>query len=379
MARARRDRQRGARGASMVTGEALTGTAPPRLRGIQAFLARTSLGERPVLRWVFAIAAFVIAFTIRYELDAQLPVGFPYLSFFPAVIITAFFAGTAPGVVVAFAGGIAAWYFFIPPFSSFELTGGSLLALAFYVFIVTVDILLIHWMQLALQRVVVEKEAAARYAGERDLLFKEMQHRVSNNLGVVSALLNAQSRGSASPEATAVLQQASARIGLISKIQRQLHDPGKQSLDMGPYLAQLGPDLLEASGVTGVRYEIDAETVELSADMAVPIGLIATELISNSIEHGIASGQGSLIRVTFRRDAAALRGEGMPLILQVADDGPGWPEGFSPASSRNLGMRIVVSLTQQIGGRLEIANAGGAVSTLHFVSQPVPNLQKGAA
>jgi two-component sensor histidine kinase len=59
--------------------------------------------------------------------------------------------------------------------------------------------------------------------------------------------------------------------------------------------------------------------------------------------------------------------------------GRGGRRAFSPASSRNLGMRIVVSLTQQIGGRLEIANAGGAVSTLHFVSQPVPNLQKGAA
>lgn len=362
----------------METGDVLT-VAPSRLKGIQALLARTSLSERPVLRWVFAVAAFVIAFAIRYELDAQLPVGFPYLSFFPAVIITAFFAGIRPGIVVALAGGIASWYFFIPPLNSFELTGGSVLALAFYVFIVTVDIALIHWMQLALQRVTVEKEAASRYAGERDLLFQEMQHRVSNNLGVVSALLNAQSRGTTNPEATAVLLQASARIGLISKIQRQLHDPGKQLLDMGPYLAQLGPDLLEASGIEGVRYEIDVETVELSADMAVPIGLIATELISNSIEHGRVPGQGGMIRVTLGRDGAGKDGGSVPLVLRVADDGPGWPEGFSPAASRNLGMRIVVSLTQQIGGRLDIANSGGAVTTLRFVSQPVPKLVGRAA
>ena len=353
--------------------------APSRLKGIQAFLARTSLSERPVLRWVFAVAAFVLAFAIRYELDAQLPIGFPYLSFFPAVIITAFFAGIGPGIVVAIAGGTASWYFFIPPLNSFALTGGSVLALGFYVFIVTVDIVLIHWMQLALQRVTVEKEAAARYAGERDLLFQEMQHRVSNNLGVVSALLNAQSRGSTNAEATAILQQASARIGLISKIQRQLHDPGKQLLDMGPYLAQLGPDLLEASGVEGVRYEIEVETVELSADLAVPIGLIATELISNSIEHGRVPEETGVIRVTLGRDPAGKDSAGVPLILRVADDGPGWPEGFSPAASRNLGMRIVVSLTQQIGGRLDIGNADGAVSTLHFVSRPAPDLARRAA
>lgn len=327
-----------------------------------------------MLRWAFALAAFVVAFAIRYELDDRLPVGFPYLSFFPAIIITAFFAGIGPGIAVAVAGGIASWYFFIPPFNSFALTGGSVLALGFYVFIVTVDVALIYWMQVALHRVTVEKEAAGRYAGERDLLFQEMQHRVSNNLGVVSALLNAQARATTNPEAIAALHQASARIGLISRIQRELHDPGKQSLDMGPYLAQLGPDLLEASGVEGVRYEIDVETVELTADMAVPIGLIATELISNSIEHGRVPGQGGVIRVTMGRDAAGKDGAGVPLFLRVADDGPGWPDGFSPAASRNLGMRIVVSLAQQIGGRLDIGNDGGAVSTLRFVSHPAAPL-----
>ena len=148
---------------------------------------------------------------------------------------------------------------------------------------------------------------------------------------------------------------------------------------MGPYLAQLGPDLLEASGVEGVRYEVDVETVELSADMAVPIGLIATELISNSIEHGRVPGRAGLIRVTLGRDGVGKEGECVPVFLRVADDGPGWPAGFSPAASRNLGMRIVVSLTQQVGGRLDISNQDGAVSTLRFVSQSAPQLAGHAA
>ena len=341
------------------------------LNGVQAFLVAISWRERPVLRWVFAIVAIGLAFWVRYGLDEQLPAGFPYLSFFPAVIITTFLAGTAPGALVGILGGLSAWYFFIPPFDSFMLTGGSLLALVFYVFIVTVDIVLIHWMHVALDRLTVEKEATARYANERDLLFRELQHRVSNNLAVVSALLNTQARVSSSAEATAALQQASARIGLVSKIQRQLHDPSRQSLDMAPYLAQLGPDLLAASGVTNVTYLTDVVATEVDAETAVPLALIVTELISNAIEHGCADGRPGTIRVSLHReDLAGTAGEGWTQRLQVADNGPGWPDGFSIAASRNLGMRIVASLTQQIGGRFETSNDGGAVATLVFEARP---------
>lgn len=339
------------------------------LRGVQALLSKTSLRDQPVTRWLFAAALLALSFAVRYLLDDRLPVGFPYLTFFPAVIITSFFAGVLPGVAVAFVAGLFSWYFFIPPFDSFALTGGSTLALSFYVFIVAVDILLIHWMQLALDRLEIEKESAARHADERDLLFRELQHRVSNNLAVVSSLLNAQSRGTDSSEASSVLQQASARIALISKIQRELHDPGRQSLDLGPYLTQLGPDLLEASGVTNIRYEVDAEAVEVSAELAVPLGLIATELISNSIEHGCADGRAGRIVVELRRESVGAEKRETPLCLTVSDDGPGWPEGFSVSSSRNLGMRIVASLAEQIGGVFEISNADGAVSTLRFATR----------
>lgn len=358
----------------MVEGFANRAATPAsvNLRGVQALLSRTSLRGHPVARWLFALAALVLSFAIRYALNDRLPVGFPYLTFFPAVIITSFFAGVRPGVVVAFIAGLCAWYFFIPPFDSFALTGGSTLALSFYVFIVAVDILLIHWMQLALDRLEIEKESADRHASERDLLFRELQHRVSNNLAVVSSLLNAQSRGTTSSEASAVLQQASARIALISKIQRELHDPGRQSLDLGPYLTQLGPDILEASGVENIRYEVDAEAVEVSADLAVPLGLIATELISNSIEHGCAGGRAGKISVELRIDGDEATVHERPLRLTVSDDGPGWPEGFSVSSSRNLGMRIVASLAQQIGGIFEISNADGAVSTLRFSARNEP-------
>ena len=330
-------------------------------RPIHLALVRTAhLRQRPLFQWSVALAAFIIAFGLRYGLDGQFPVGFPYLTFFPAVILTTFFAGLYPGIAVAVASGLASWYFFIPPIHSFSLTGGAALALTFYIAIVSVDIFLLHWMHLSVDRLGREREKAESYARQRDLLFQELQHRVSNNLAVVSSMLSAQSRALEGEAGQAALVQASARIGLISKIQRQLHDPSRQSLDFAPYLEQLGPDLMEASGAGHVAYVVDAEPVEVPAALAVPLGLIATELISNAIEHGFADARPGTLAVALRQRAD---GE---IVLTVADDGPGWPEGYQAGRSRNLGMRIVLSLTQQIGGSFAFRNEAGAVSELRF-------------
>ncbi|GGD28038.1 sensor histidine kinase [Aureimonas glaciei] len=330
-------------------------------RPIHLALVRTAhLRRLPLFQWSVAVAAFVVAFGLRYGLNDQLPVGFPYLTFFPAVILTTFFAGLYPGIAVAVASGLASWYFFIPPFHTFSLVGGAPLALAFYIAIVSVDIFLLHWMHLSVDRLGREREKAEGYARQRDLLFQELQHRVSNNLAVVSSMLSAQSRALEGEAGQAALVQASARIGLISKIQRQLHDPSRQSLDLAPYLRQLGPDLMEASGADHIAYAVNAEPLDVPAALAVPLGLIATELISNAIEHGFAHSRAGTLSVTLRQ-----RGDG-EVVLTVADDGPGWPEGYEAGRSRNLGMRIVLSLTQQIGGSFAFRNEAGAVSELRF-------------
>ena len=328
---------------------------------VHLVLARTErLRRSPLWQWSVASAAFVIAFGLRYGLDDDFPVGFPYLTFFPAVILTTFFAGLYPGIAVAAASGLASWYFFIPPFRSFVVTGGGALALVFYVGIVAVDIFLLHWMHLSIGRLSREREKAEGYARQRDLLFQELQHRVSNNLAVVSSMLSAQSRALEGEAGQAALVQASARIGLIAKIQRQLHDPSRQSLDLAPYLRSLGPDLMQASGADHIAYVADAETVDVPAAMAVPLGLIATELISNAIEHGFAGARTGTLAVSLRKLPDGV------VVMKVADDGPGWPEGYEVGRSRNLGMRIVLSLTEQLGGTFAFRNENGAVSELRF-------------
>lgn len=110
-------------------------------------LQASGLGRRAWVGYVSAVSATVAALLVRYAIDRALPPGFPYLTFFPAVILTTFFCGIRPGILCATLSGIAAWYFFIPPYNAFVLNGTIAIALGLYAFVVGVDILLIHGLQ----------------------------------------------------------------------------------------------------------------------------------------------------------------------------------------------------------------------------------------
>ncbi|NGP17222.1 DUF4118 domain-containing protein [Devosia aurantiaca] len=87
--------------------------------------------KRPAIAYATAIMAFAIALAVRFALNGVLPAGFPYLTFFPAVLLTAFFCGTGPGIVVAILSILSAWYWFIPPAGTFALDSQSAIAVLF--------------------------------------------------------------------------------------------------------------------------------------------------------------------------------------------------------------------------------------------------------
>jgi PAS domain S-box-containing protein len=111
----------------------------------------------PILRFGFGLLLFAVSLLLRFQLDETLPPGYPYLTFFPAVILTTFIGGLWPGIVVAMLSGLAAWHSFIPP-NGFGIDAAAALALAFYVIIVAVNIVVIHIMTVALDRLRVERQ-----------------------------------------------------------------------------------------------------------------------------------------------------------------------------------------------------------------------------
>lgn len=196
--------------------------------------------------------------------------------------------------------------------------------------------------------------ALARALADKDLLAREIDHRVKNSLATISGLLAMQERATAAPEAKAALAQAAARVMTIARIHERLYrstDVG--SVEFDSYLEALCGDLAASLGRReDTRFTVDADRATLPADRAVPLGLIAAELVTNAVKHARHARGRSSIQVTFERQDGRLR-------FAVADDGPGLPAGFDPADSSGLGMRVVLSLARQLGGTFEAANTNG--------------------
>lgn len=315
--------------------------------------------QRPWHAYLLTTAFCLIAFAIRSAAEIAMPVGYPFVSFFPPVILSSFLFGVRPGIYAGLLCGILAWYFFIPPRMGFAINPGVVLALAFYGAVVAVDIALIHSMQKANFNLAVERERNRALAENRELLFHELQHRVSNNLQVVAAMLSLQRRHVDHDLARRALDDASARLALVGRISRALYNPSGEGQNIRAFLTTLTADVVEASGRDDIILTIDApEALILEPDVAVPLALIVTEAVSNAIEHGLPHRGGSINVSLDASDDA--------ITLHVTDDGRGISADFDLGSSHSLGLRISSALAGQLNGRfsLQPAAQGGAIARL---------------
>lgn len=293
-----------------------------------------------------AVGGWLVAFLVRLGLDHQFPPGFPYLTFFPAVVVVTYLAGLRAGLLTAVLSGLTAWWFFIGP-PGFEMNPATSLALAFYAFVVAVDIFFIDGMQRERRRAELEIERSRELAESRDLLSREIQHRVSNNLQVVSALLALQAQHTVDPDARRGLQDARGRTALIAKVQRGLHDANGHALPFAVFARDLLGDALDAAGRKDVALTVTGGDQPLSQDQSTPVGLVMLECVNNALEHGFA-GRSGAVRVDLSRS-------GDDMVLTVMDDGTGLSPAFDPGQSGSLGLRIVHSMARQLGGRFELA------------------------
>lgn len=335
----------------------------PQLR-LWGFMHRDIFRTAAWRGYALAILAWLVAFALRYALAHWFPPGFPYLTFFPAVVLVAYYAGLRPAILAATLSGLSAWWFWIGPIG-FDLGVATLVAVGFYIFVVAIDIFFIVGMDGASRRLAREVERNAALAASRDLLLKEVQHRVSNNIQVVSALLSIEARGATDPSARKALSNASARTALIARIQRNLADAEHQTAAFNALAGEIAEDALRAAARDDVSVAIFGEGVILSAEEATPVVLIMLECLNNALEHAFPDRAG---RITI-----SLSDEGAVRTLCIADDGIGVSITAVPAPD-SLGLKIVHGLARQLGGDWSLSPAdNGSVATLQWPKPADPH------
>ena len=182
---------------------------------------------------------------------------------------------------------------------------------------------------------------------QQEILGKESEHRLLNDLQMIVSLLSLQSRASANAEVTSELAAAADRVATIGRIHRRLHSlDGVQTFALKQYLEDLCRDfsmMLSSEGRSERVVIVEGIEIELPAVTAIPLGFIANELITNAAKYGTG-------RITVGLEPTPGKG----YALSVSNDGPVLPEEFDPAAGKGLGMRIIRSLVERIGGELRI-------------------------
>jgi two-component sensor histidine kinase len=317
---------------------------------------RQRIRDNLVARYGLAVGLTVLAVLLRFGLNTVFPPGFPYVTFFPAIVVAVYLAGLGPGILCATLSGVAAWYFFIPPAFAFNFDFSVLVALAFYAFVVAIDIFFIDGMRKALDQLEGERERYRSLAESRDLLYRELHHRVSNNLQVAGALLRLQGQGVTDTDARHALEQAGGRIEIIARIQRELHNRVGEPVPFREFAEALLASAAAAAGAR-VRLTLEGGDQPLHPDQATPVTLVMLESFNNALEHGF--GEAGAHGEEAGEVRVILDQSGLTHLLTVSNDGAGPPPGFDPARSKSLGLRIVRAMAQQLGGKFEMAREDG--------------------
>lgn len=193
---------------------------------------------------------------------------------------------------------------------------------------------------------------------EKDTLLREVHHRVKNNLQAIWGVIQVERSRLSDAEARERLEVIGHRLSVLGAIHQQLYASGNlQRIDCAQNLEQLGLRLADLHGREGIDILVDADPVLCDLDTALPIGLIANELINNCYRHAFPDGAGGRIEVS-------LRDRENEIELEVADDGA----GMTPAQSSGIGTIIVDALVGQING--EVSTVTGATGTTITVIIP---------
>ena len=196
---------------------------------------------------------------------------------------------------------------------------------------------------------------------EKEILLKEIHHRVKNNLQIISGLLYLQEEHVQDPSALEAFRESRNRIGSMALVHEELYRSTNLSrVCLGEYVRDLLPRLFgNGDSLPRVVRHLHLGEARVPIEQAVPAGLIINELLTNAYKHAFAGRDtGELTVIVEATDDT--------IVIAVRDNGPGLPDDFSMEQTASLGMQLVCNLTRQLRGEIAAQNDGGAVFTLRF-------------
>lgn len=302
---------------------------------MDSLLLRILPEEQPpaLVRYGAASALIVATALIRYGVDPSIR-PFPFLLFFPEVMLCMLFFGRGPAylaVALSTASVVALLIAVLGTGSVFpeRIVGVVLFGLV---------ALLIVEMTGALTRALAKVRAADR---EKSILFEELVHRTKNDLATISAAIQMQQRAAKSEETRHALAAANGRVAVVAAAQNQLRMTGETGeVELKPYIETLchGFDEL-VTGLRPISISVGCDPIAVPTTMAVTVGLIVNELVINSLKYAFSDGSAGTVTISVARLDTRLR-------IAVEDDGIGYPPDVAPG----MGSRLVSLLARQRHG-----------------------------
>ncbi len=197
---------------------------------------------------------------------------------------------------------------------------------------------------------------------EKEAMLKEIYHRVKNNLQVVSSLLNLQSASIIDIPTREIFLKSASRVRAMSIVHEMLYQSGNLAqIDMGMYIKRLLSHLSDIHHIDKqtVKTSIDADPILLTIEEAIPCGLIINEIISNVFKHAFSPDKPGELNISLKQ-------HGNEVILEIHDNGKGFPPHFDIEQSTTLGMKLIHRLAKQLNGAISLHQKDGTKITLIF-------------
>jgi len=333
------------------------------------------------------VAIVLATFLLRWAVDPILPLSYPYLLAFVAIVVSASLFNHGSGLLATALSAIIVAYLYLPPVGSLAVqTAGDAVSLGLFVcggVVITLIVETLHSALADLQRALADLERSnadlSRSEHARGLLLREFRHRTRNDLHSLVGLLLLRARAAPSDAARDGLREAADHAMALARVHTRLARNARDdaaSVDTRDFVSGLGADLQAAQTGEGLRpvvLSVAAESHALDAERAVQVGLVLNEAITNALKYGFPDERAGTVRVTFVRNGAEF-------VLTVADDGVGLSEDDTaegrtpPPRGTGIGTRLLRALAAQLRGSFSRRlgeDGAGTVAELRFPADPL--------